>query len=1125
VHAPLGVWRVSLERMRADWPIVGAAWLITLLAATLLAAGPIYSSAVSLAGLHRVLADAPVPSANVQVTFRGEASEAEAHNTIVSRMLREATGDVPVTVLWSGRSNTFALPGQDPDEVRDLATLGFADGIEEHTTLVAGSWPVDAAGETVGVAVSEEVAAELGAAIGDQMRLTSRLDSSVRVTIRITGIYHVRDPADAFWYEDEELLAGSTISDRYRTIGPLITTRANVLARSATSTLQVTWHGFPDFGALGVDGTGALRAGVESLSTRLDGALPGVTPQVVSELDTLLAQSERSLLVSRTGVLLLIIQLAVLAAYAIVLTAGLLVEHRRVQTALMRSRGAGTGQIAMLALAEGLLLALPAALLGPWLAAWALGLLNVAGPLAQIALDIEPLVSGDAYLASGVAALGCVVLLVLPTIAAARTFAAEQSGISRQETRTIGQRIGIDVALLAVTLIALWQLRLYGSPLTQSVRGTLGLDPLLVAAPAIALLAGGVLALRVMPLLAELGERLVARGRHLIGSLGARQLARRPLRYTRAALLLMLAISMGIFAVSYSSTWADSQLDQAAYQVGADVRVVPRRGPSALPGWAQANAIRSLPGVTAATPVHREPLTVTRAAGSGELIGLDPNDAGLVTFRGDLANEPLATVLQPLVDGREALSLIELPGAPLRLRVGAEVLIESLLELTFDPDTGQSQPEAVPLSVLDGYDVLGASVVLRDADGLTHRFAADPIGLNPEGDERLEVSLVVVGDDPGAASLVMSAPVTVLAVELQVSLPGLLFATDGAVGVTSLEWSTTAADDDWQALDLASGGGWNTTLSVPGQGFGTAVDTPDGRMVPLSSSTQLLGDGFTPGDTNVITSVASSLARMTDAALPVVVNGTLLDRTAAAVGDEIQVRLFGETRALRIVGAVRSFPTADPARPLVLADLPTLEVMRFATALQVAAADEWWLDAADGMSAAVAEGTSAAPISATSVITRDERGRLLSADPVALGIIGALSVGFVVAGLFAVIGLAVSAAVSARQRRTEFALLRALGMSGGELGRWLWLENVAVVAVSLVAGTTLGLIIGWVVLPFITVTQQGGAPFPPVLLEVPWAAIGLLELLSIGALVMTVLLLARVLRRFGIGSVLRMGED
>jgi ABC-type antimicrobial peptide transport system permease subunit len=144
---------------------------------------------------------------------------------------------------------------------------------------------------------------------------------------------------------------------------------------------------------------------------------------------------------------------------------------------------------------------------------------------------------------------------------------------------------------------------------------------------------------------------------------------------------------------------------------------------------------------------------------------------------------------------------------------------------------------------------------------------------------------------------------------------------------------------------------------------------------------------------------------------------------------------------------------------------------------------------------------------------------------VALGIIGALSLGFVVAGLFAVIGLAVSAAVSARQRRTEFALLRALGLSSRQLSGWLWLENSAVVIVSLATGTALGLVIGWVVLPFITVTQQAAAPFPPPLVRVPWDAIGLLLLLSSVAMGLTVLLLARLLRRIGIGSVLRMGED
>ena len=171
----------------------------------------------------------------------------------------------------------------------------------------------------------------------------------------------------------------------------------------------------------------------------------------------------------------------------------------------------------------------------------------------------------------------------------------------------------------------------------------------------------------------------MARGRHLIGSLGARQLARRPLRYTRAALLLMLAISMGIFAVSYGSTWTDSQQDQAAYQVGTDVRAIPGRGPSSVPPWAQAATFSSLEGVTGATPVRRERLAVTRAAGAGELIGLVPEASDAIQFRDDQASAPLGDLLAPLAAERPPLELIELPGQPARLRVGAEIDITSLV--------------------------------------------------------------------------------------------------------------------------------------------------------------------------------------------------------------------------------------------------------------------------------------------------------------------------------------------------------------------------------------------------------------------------------------------------------------
>jgi ABC-type antimicrobial peptide transport system permease subunit len=119
----------------------------------------------------------------------------------------------------------------------------------------------------------------------------------------------------------------------------------------------------------------------------------------------------------------------------------------------------------------------------------------------------------------------------------------------------------------------------------------------------------------------------------------------------------------------------------------------------------------------------------------------------------------------------------------------------------------------------------------------------------------------------------------------------------------------------------------------------------------------------------------------------------------------------------------------------------------------------------------------------------------------------------------------VSAAVSARQRRTEFALLRALGLSGRQLSITLWLENGSLVLVSLLAGTGLGLLIAWLVLPFVTVTQRAAAPVPPVLVQVPWDRILLLDGISAVALGIAVVVIGWVLRRIGVGSVLRMGED
>ncbi|HEX6128101.1 MAG TPA: FtsX-like permease family protein [Candidatus Limnocylindria bacterium] len=1118
--------------MRNDWPIVAAAWLITLLAATLLAAGPIYSDAVSLAGLRRVLLDAPVTEANVEATALVNPGEVEFTSAEVERQIRGAVGGVGVDIERSARSDTYALPAQPDERVRDLAVLGFAGGLPEHAELVEGAWPETRGSGPVPVAVSVPIADELGWSLGDRSVLTNRRDEASTVEVELVGVFAIQDASDPFWWEDAQVTEGWTESSSYRTFGPLFTTADELLGRVIRNEVRVTWHAFPHFETIQLEQVAGLRAGASQLPARLGFALAEAFPSAGTSLHQILAEAQRSLLVTRTGVLLLIVQLGILAAYAIVLTAGLLAEHRRADTALLRSRGAGPLQVAALALAEALVLAVPAAVAAPFLAAAALGAFNVAGPLASAGVAIVPQLSVTAFVVAGAAALGAALLLVVPAFLAARSFVDEEGRRSRFETRTIGQRLGLDIALLAVTLIGFWQLRLYGAPLTESVQGSLGLDPLLVAAPAIGLLAGGVLALRIVPLLASAAETLTRRGRRLVGALGAQQVARRPLRYTRSALLLMLAVSMGVFAISYADTWHSSQEDQAAYQVGADVRIVSLGGGGTVPPWSLEAALRRIQGVVEPMPLNRQFLRLPTGSRQGQLVALDADSAArVVVLRDDLSATPFAELAGRLSEERPDPALTRIETAPRRLEVRVRMAVGEVGVFVYDDEREDWVIEKRPIAEVPSVAV-GAELVVRDAKGIVERFSAPSQPWSADG-QALVVDLAPV--TPRTVAAVeeigggLTAPIEVLAVDVTVHLPSLSVVDEGRVELLGMAASSAAEGDDWAAVDLGDAAGWEALLlrNDPVSSAPMVGRLQDLALVldgdPIGG--QLLGPSQPGVRPLAVSYVRGGLLALADAPLPVVVNRAFLGATASDLGDEVTSRVGGLLRTLRVVGVVESFPTTDATQPQAIADLATVGLLAFASSQSTVTPLEWWIATEPGAGQQVEDALRNGPYVRGEIASLEGRARTLSADPVALGIIGALSLGFVVAGLFAVIGLTVSAAVSARQRRTEFALLRALGLSAGQLSGWLWLENAGVVVVSLAAGTGLGLLIGWVVLPFVTVTQEAAAPFPPPLVQTPWLSIGLLVVVSTLALGVTVVVLAAVLRRIGIGSVLRMGED
>ena len=361
-----------------------------------------------------------------------------------------------------------------------------------------------------------------------------------------------------------------------------------------------------------------------------------------SGLPDVLERTERSLLVSRRAGVLLTIQLVVLAVYAALLSASLLIEHRRGGTAMLRSRGAGRRGIVALALVEG------AAAHHPGCARRAVPGTVRPGVQPRRAAGRDrardrPGVTTDAFVAAAAGARGLPRRADAAGVPAAPRSVARSTGdVARGGDAAIGRRLGIDIALLAVAAIGLWQLRLYGAPLTRSVQGALGLDPLLVAAPGDR--APGRRGRRppVVPLLARSLERRRPARRGLVPSLGARQLARRPLRYTRAALLLMLAMAMGVFAVSYTWTWTASQQDQATFQVGADVRVSPADQLGSLPRWALDGAYAGVPGRDrAACRSTRDECRSAGPASTGRLLALDAAAApAIVHLRPDLSDTP-----------------------------------------------------------------------------------------------------------------------------------------------------------------------------------------------------------------------------------------------------------------------------------------------------------------------------------------------------------------------------------------------------------------------------------------------------------------------------------------------------
>jgi hypothetical protein len=1042
--------------MGASRLVLGAVLLNTVVAAALAAALASFAGQALTQAARRQLGAASQTS--IAVNGAVPLAQARSDTTAIRSALRTAFAAVPVTLYGSLWSDSLGLPGGlAPRTGKAIALTQAAapDRIRQFTTLVSGAWPASPlragpAKAPLQAALPAAAAAALHLRAGRLLDLRDR-STGAPIRIRLTGVFRARSPASGYW--GLNLIGPSGVSSvgGFTTYGPLIVP-PQAFTGGQLTTGGASWAALPRLRRISGDFTGLagrIRAMAANLtqSARLGGL------QVTTGLPGLLSGIGANVVVARSVLVIGGLLLLVLVAGALTLASRVLAARREPESALLSARGGSRGQLVALNAAESLLLAAVAVVAGALLGGRLAALLASTGPLRADGLSIDP-DTPAAWWAAVVTALVCVAITLGPAL---RPPTPEAARVRRGRPAVVAAlaRAGGDSALVVLAVLTGWQLRRYS---VLASAGGLGVDPVLAVAPALAVAAGTVVLLRLLPPLAKAGDRLAGGGRRLFGPLAVWEISRNPVRKTSVALLVVLGVATGTLALAQHESWQRSANDQADFRTGADLRVnLP--APVAL---SQAGPIAHAPGVTSAEPVS----TVALPATGSSLIALDASHAAAtVLLRPDLSRRSPAALwhlLRPA--GQASRPGIVLPGRPARLEISARL----------GPARAHIAPVAAGLSV-------------QDASGAVYQVPAGTLPADGRGHD------LVATLAPGRRAVY---PLRLLALSVNYQLP--LANPHGSATFTVTSAAVSPARTGAFAAPFATGTalrGWRPAVTAalpPNLGpsgarpsRGTWTGTPAGGQ----RLTFGLGYGeVTPPGTSAPEPIQGTVQLTASAGpvpvIPAIATQSYLDATQASAGGIVQVPVNGVSVPVRIVASVAGFPTVGSGGALI-ADQATLQDTLAAQAAPPLGVTQWWL-------ATSSPGVPPGLPAGASVTSRARVARALLADPLSVVPQQALLALAFAAALLAAAGFAVSVIADAAASSTRAALLSALGMSPAQQAGLNCARELMLSVPAAAVGLLLGGLVARLLIPAVTLTTSATAPFPPVIVEFDWARAALI---------------------------------
>jgi putative ABC transport system permease protein len=464
--------------------------------------------------LERFQTETSLNPGNLSVTrsfWQPEKPPAELYAEIDKFVGRQFKSGIGVPLLY--KSRIVSLLGftmirdtgtGKKDSVNPFVDVTAIEGMDEHITLTAGRLPSgELTNGVLEVMVSRDCLIHKGLLLNEEYLYDNPYKELKEpfTRIRITGVFDPSREQPEFWQKDPFEYRGSLFI-------PFDQFQRDFIVKDASHLYSAVWYYALDYHRMKASKLYSLIMFYSGNAVKLGdmgSELKLASEQVIVQYGERLKYLIVILLFLYTPILILL-------GFLIYMISQLIVDSERNNISTMKYRGASRKQIFKLHLFESLILAGAAFVLGPWVGFLFCGVLGSANGFLEfvqrspLPLEINLLT----FVFALIGGLFFIMTMMIPVLRATSVSIVQlkQGKGRKRSVQPFWKRFFLDAVLLAVSLYGYFSYRM------RTAAGGTGVpvDPLLFALSTLFILALGLVALRIIPLLIRLlfkaGEKI-----------------------------------------------------------------------------------------------------------------------------------------------------------------------------------------------------------------------------------------------------------------------------------------------------------------------------------------------------------------------------------------------------------------------------------------------------------------------------------------------------------------------------------------------------------------------------------------------------------------------------------------